>query len=296
MDAGFTSSIRVVGREAEAADWPEPSIRTVSASYFATLRVPLLDGRLFDGTDGPQSTRVLVLNDAARERFFGDRNALGARIFLWGVERTVVGVIGNERFRGLASAPPPAVYMPLTQAPTPSALFVRVKGDPRAAVPLVRRVIRDVDPQLALFGVEPLAETVRGTLAQRRYTMLVLVAFALASLVLAGIGVHGVLSYALAQRTREFGVRMALGAEPGRVYALVLRDGARMIGLGLAIGVAGALALSQSMRALLFGVSPQDPLTFVGVAVVLAAVALVASWLPARRASRVDPMLALRTD
>jgi ABC-type antimicrobial peptide transport system permease subunit len=175
-------------------------------------------------------------------------------------------------------------------------LFVRTRGDAVAVAPLVRRVIREVDPQLALFGVEPLDETISGTLAQRRYTMLVLAAFALAALVLAGIGVHGVLSYALAQRTREFGVRVALGAEPRRVYGLVLRDGARMIALGVTLGIVGALALSQSMRALLFGVAPRDPATFAGVAVVLVAVAFVASWLPARRASRVDPMLALRTD
>lgn len=296
MDAGFTSSIQVIGREAEAANWPEPSIRTVSASYFATLRVPLLEGRSFEGSDDAQSTPVVILNAAARDRFFGERNVLGAQVFLWGANRTVVGVVGNERFKGLAADPPPAVYMPLSQAPTPSALFVRTRGDAVAVAPLVRRVMREVDPQLALFGVEPLDETISGTLAQRRYTMLVLAAFALAALMLAGIGVHGVLSYALAQRTREFGVRVALGAEPRRVYGLVLRDGARMIALGVTLGIVGALALSQSMRALLFGVAPRDPATFAGVAVVLVAVAFVASWLPARRAGRVDPMLALRTD
>ena len=126
--------------------------------------------------------------------------------------------------------------------------------------------------------------------------MMVLAAFALAALVLAGVGVHGVLSYAVAQRTREIGVRVALGADAGRVQAYVLRDGARMVGLGLVIGLAGALLLSQAMRALMFGVTPRDPATLGGVTAVLAAVALVACWLPARRASRVDPMVALRSD
>ncbi|MEX2180311.1 MAG: ABC transporter permease [Gemmatimonadaceae bacterium] len=297
MDAGFTSSIRVIGREAEAENWPEPSIRTVSASYFETLRVRVLDGRAFAASDGPASARVLIINTAARDQFFAGREPLGAQVNLWGANRTVIGVVDNERIRGLASVAPPAVYMPLAQIPVPSAVFVRMEGsDAAVAAPLVRRVIREIDPQLALFGVEPLEDTISGTLAQRRYTMLVLAAFALAALVLAAVGVHGVLSYAVAQRTREIGVRVALGADAGRVQAYVLRDGARMVGLGLLLGLAGALALSQAMRALVFGITPHDPLTLAGVTAVLGGVALLASWLPARRASRVDPMVALRSE
>ena len=297
MDAGFTSSIYVVGREAEAENWPEPSIRTVSASYFDALRVRLVEGRQFSASDAPGSAPVLVLNRAARELFFAGREPLGAQVFLWGASRTVVGVVDNERIRGLASAAPPAVYMPLEQIPVPSAVFVRMeRGDAAAAAPLVRRVMKEIDPQLVMFGVEPLEETISATLAQRRYTMMVLVAFALAALVLAGVGVHGVLSYAVAQRTREIGVRVALGADASRVQAYVLRDGARMVGLGLLLGLMGALVLSQAMRALMFGITPRDPATLGGVTAVLAAVALLACWLPARRASRVDPMVALRSD
>lgn len=296
MDAGFTSSIRVVGREADGADWPEPSIRTVSASYFATLRVPLLDGRGFVESDDGTAPPVVILNAAARDRYFGDRVVLGAQVRLWGASRTVVGIVGNERFRGLAAESPPAVYLPTAQVPTPSAIFVRTTGDAAAAAPLVRRVIRDVDPQLALFGVEPLEDTVRGTLSQRRYTMLVLAAFAVAALVLAGIGVHGVLSYAVSQRTREIGVRVALGADAGRVQALVLGDGARLIALGLSLGLVGALALSRVLHTLIFGVTTHDPATFAIVTVLLLVVAILASWLPARRASRVDPVVALRSD
>lgn len=296
LDASFTSSIRVVGREAEGADWPEPSIRTVSASYFATLRVPLLDGRAFAESDDATAPPVVILNAAARDRYFGDRVVLGAQVRLWGASRTVVGIVGNERFRGLAADSPPAVYLPLAQVPTPNAVFVRTTGDAAAAAPLVRRVIREVDPQLALFGVEPLEDTVRGTLSQRRYTMLVLAAFAVAALVLAGIGVHGVLSYAVAQRTREIGVRVALGAHAGRVQALVLGDGARLIALGLGLGLLGALALSRVLGTLIFGVTTRDPATFAIVTVLLVVVAFLASWLPARRASRLDPLVALRTE
>jgi putative ABC transport system permease protein len=294
MDAGSTSSIRVIGREPEAAGWPEPSIRTVSLGYFNTLRVVVRSGRAFEANDQPGSAPVVVLNESAREVFFDGHEPLGARISLWGAERTVIGVVGNERFKGLAAAAPPAVYLPLPQAPTPSAVLVRMTGAAELAAPLVRAAVREIDPQLALFGVEPLADTIRGTLAQRRFTMLVLVAFALAALTLAVIGVHGVLSYAVAQRTREIGIRVALGADLARVRRLVLSEGARLAALGVGIGLLGALALTRVMRSLLYGVGTYDPVTFVGVAAALAGVALAACWLPARRAALVDPIVALR--
>jgi predicted permease len=296
LDAGFTSSIRVVGREAEAGSWPEPSIRTISAGYFTTLDVPVQSGHSFEPTDVAGSAPVAIINQAANERYFSGHNALGQRIRLWGADRMVVGIVGNERFKGLAEAAPPAVYLPLDQAPTASAVMVRVSGDPSLAAPLVRRVVREVDPELPLFGVQALTETVRGTMAQRRFTMVVLVAFAAAALALAVVGVHGVLSYAVAQRTREIGIRVALGADMRHVRDLVIADGAKLALAGVTLGLAGALALSRLMSALVFGVRAQDPATFVGVAAVLGAVALLATWLPARRAVRVDPMVALRAD
>lgn len=296
MDAGFTSSIQVVGREAEAADWPEPSIRTVSMGYFSTLRVPVRIGRAFASIDQAAGAPVVVINESARSRFFGERDPLGAQIRLWGAARTVVGVVGNERFKGLANDAAPAVYMPMPQAPIASAVLVRVSGDASLAAPLVRRAIHDVDPQLAVYGVEPLEETVSGTMSERRFTMLVLAIFALAALALAIIGVHGVLSYAVAQRTREIGIRVALGADFTRIRRLILSDGIRLSILGVGIGLFGAVALARVMRSLLFGVGTYDPTTFVGVSFVLGGVALVASWLPARHAARMDPIEALRTE
>ncbi len=294
MDAGFTSSIRVTGREGEAGAWPEPSVRTVSDGYFATLRVPVRAGRAFEPGDDAAAPPVVLVNESARARFFDGHEPIGARIQLWGRERTVVGVVGNERIKGLAADAPPAVYLPLPQAPTPSAVLVRTAGDPARAAALVRQAVREVDPALALFGVEPLADTIQGTLAQRRFTMLVLAAFAAAALLLAAVGVHGVLSYAVAQRTREIGIRVALGADLATVRRLVLGDGARLTALGVTIGLGGALALSRAMRSLLFGVEAFDGMTFATVATLLAAVALLASWLPARRAARVEPMEVLR--
>jgi putative ABC transport system permease protein len=160
----------------------------------------------------------------------------------------------------------------------------------------VRRAVREVDPQLPLFGVEPLADTLNGTMAQRRFTMTVLIAFAAAALILACVGVHGVLSYSVAQRSREIGIRVALGADVRRVRDLVLGDGIRLAAIGLGIGLAGALALSQLMGSLLYGVGTRDPVTFVGVTTVLGIVAIVASYLPARRAARIDPVISLRSN
>ncbi len=171
-----------------------------------------------------------------------------------------------------------------------------MRGGAALAAPLVRRVVHDIDPQLALFGVEPLEDTIRGTLSQRRFTMLVLGVFALAALVLAIIGVHGVLSYAVAQRRREIGIRVALGADLARVRRLILTDGFRLAGIGLTVGLLGAFALARVMGALLYGIGTYDPATFAGVALLLGSVAVLACWLPARQAARVDPMDALRAE
>jgi putative ABC transport system permease protein len=296
MDVGATSSIRVVGRENEASDWPEPSIRSVSAQYFSTMGVQIRSGRTFGSEDHTAAAPVVIINESARARYFAGRDPLLSRIDLWGAQRTVIGVVGNERFNGLTADAPPALYLPMTQAPSASTVLVRMNRDAESAIPHVRRVIREIDPQLALFGVEPLAETVRGSVAQQRFTTLVLAVFAAAALMLAIIGVHGVLSYAVAQRTREIGIRVALGAGLADVRWLVVSDGIRLSVTGLTVGLLGALALSRLMRALLYGIEVYDPLTFAGVAVLLGAVALVACWLPARQAARVDPMVAMRAD
>jgi predicted permease len=297
LDAGFTSSIAVVGREAEAADWPEPSIRRVDAGYLATLRVPLVAGRPFEESDVAASMPVVLINEAANRRFFSGGHALGQRIRLWGAERTIVGVVGNERLYGLAQATPPAVYLPTTQGPSSGgSLLVRVNRDPAALAPMIRSIVRDLDPALPLFGLEPLRQTLTNSLGQRRFTMIVLGVFAAVALLLAVVGVHGVLSYTVSQRTREIGIRMALGADLGDVRALIVTQGARLAGWGLALGLVGALAVTRVLATLLYAVHASDPATFAGVALALGGVALLASYLPARRATQVSPMAALRTE
>jgi ABC-type antimicrobial peptide transport system permease subunit len=185
----------------------------------------------------------------------------------------------------------------VAQAPaTSGSLLVRVEGDPAGLAGAIRAIARELDPALPLFGVEPLADTVAGSLAQRRFTMLVLGGFAAVALILAMVGVHGVLSYTVAQRTREIGIRVALGADAGAVRALIVGQGAGLAAAGLALGLLGALAGSRWLAALLYGVRPVDPVTFGGVTLALGAIALAATWLPARRAARIAPGDALRQE
>jgi putative ABC transport system permease protein len=297
LDPGFTNSFVIVGREAEARTQPEISLRRVSASYFRTVSLPLLRGRLLAESDTTDSQPVVVINDAAAQRFFASQDPLGKQIAFWGARRTIVGVVANERFHGLTQAPPIAAYAPHTQAPSVNGVvLLRTSGDPAALAGSLRGAVREQDSALAVFAVEPLTETVSRSVSERRFTMLVLGLLAAVALLLAAIGIHGVLSYAVEQRRREIGIRMALGAQPSRVLRQVVGEGVGLAAAGAAIGLAGAWLLTRAMNALLFGVTATDPLTFAIVPAVLASVALVASYVPARRAMRLDPVRALRAE
>jgi putative ABC transport system permease protein len=297
LDPGFTNSFTIVGREAESRTWPEISIRRVTPTYFATLGLQTLRGRTLAEADATTSAPVVLINQAAAERFFPGRDPVGARMRFWGTSRTIVGVVTNEHIHGLTEAPPIAAYTPLSQTPSSTgALLLRTTMAPATLAASAQRVIHEVDPGLEVFAVEPLQQTISRSVSQRRFTAFLLGAFAALAAILAAIGVHGLLSYTVAQRRQEIGIRMALGAGRGAVLRLILREGMAIIVAGLIGGLAGALALTRLLRALLFGVSPTDPLTFVVVATVLTAVALVATLLPARRAARVDPLPALRTE
>ena len=297
LDVGFTNSFVIVGRESEAADQPEIRTRQVSAEYFAALGVPLRAGRAFTASDDAAAPPVAVINEAAAERFFTGQDPLGQRVGFWGVARTVVGVVGNERFAGLAEAAPPAIYTPLSQTPAfTGTLLVRTAGDAAALVGPVRGAARALDPSLALYGIETMDQTLSASLAERRFVSVLLSIFGAVALLLALIGVHGVLSFAVRQRVPELGIRMALGASSSRVLRLVLREGVLLAGAGVLLGAAGALAGTRLLAGMLYGVSSTDPATFVGVAAAILAVAAVASWSPARRAARVDPGITLRAE
>jgi predicted permease len=297
LDAGFTNSWRVIGREAEGANWPEISVRVTTPSYFPTMGLTLIKGRLLDDTDDTQSPPVAVINATTAQRFFASQEPVGQQLSFWGLPRLIVGVVKDERIHGLTEATPAATYIPLAQAPASSGvLLVRGTGDPMRLAGPVRQAIRDADPQLAVYGVEPFTATVMTSVGQRRFAVLVLVVFAVVTIALALIGIHGVVSYVAAQRTREIGIRLALGASRSSVIRLVIRGGLVLAMAGIVIGLAGALAGSRLLTGLLFGVSSVDPLTFVIVPLAVVVATLGATWLPARRAARAAPLTAIRSE
>jgi predicted permease len=299
LDAGFANSISIPGREAEAATWPEISVRRVSPGYVDAVRLPLLRGRGLTDADDTSAPAVTVVNAAAVRRYFPNADPIGQQIFLWGTLRTVVGVVGDERTKGLAEPPPPALYLPLAQAPPADGnvtVLLRTEGDPNALASSVRAAIREVDPALPPFGIEALERTVGRSVSQQRFTMLLLGVFAATAIALALIGVHGVLSYLVARRTRELGLKLALGAAPASVVGSVVREGLRLTAVGVALGLGLALAGGRLLRGLLYGVTATDPGTLVAVGAGVFAAAAIASWIPARRAARADPMTALRSE
>jgi len=297
LDPGFTNSFSIVGREDERH--PEISVRRVTPGYFETVGLALASGRLLTDADSTTAPSVALVNETAREQLFGSRNPLGAQISFWGARRTIVGVTQDERFLGVTAPAPIAVYVPLSQAPSTTGtgvLLLRTARGPETLATSATRVIHEVDPQLAVFGVEPLTDTLSRSIGEQRFAMLLLAVFAAMALALAAAGVHGVLSYSVARRTRELGVRMALGAAPARLWRSVVADGLGLAAVGLLLGLAGAVGLTRALGSLLYGVTPTDPLTFVVVSVVLLAVAAAASALPARRATTIDPTEAMRSE
>jgi predicted permease len=297
LDGGFASSFVIPRREAEAANWPEISIRRVTPGYFATLRVPLVRGRFLEDRDRASTPGGVVVNQTVMDRVFPGVDPVGRVIGFWGMSWTIVGVVGAERSQGVAKEPPIAVYLPLDAVPASAeSLIVRTSGDPLSAASTVRSIIREMDPALVVSGLEPLSETLSKSLTQQRFVMMLLASFACLALVLAAVGIHGVLSCTVAQQRREIGVRMALGADAARVLRSVMAQGAALTAIGLMLGFGLSLALGRFLTGLLFGVTSSDLTTLAGVLVVLAAVAALSIWLPARRAVRVDPLVALRQE
>ncbi|MGE0813385.1 MAG: ADOP family duplicated permease [Vicinamibacterales bacterium] len=297
LDPGFTNSFRIVGRDGES--FPEISVRRVTPAYFDTVGLALKGGRALTSSDGTRSPAVAVINEAAAARLFETRDPLGARIAFWGAERTVVGIVANEHIQGIAAPAPIGIYVPLAQAPSANGagvLLVKGAGPATALASTVRAAFRAIDPGLAVFGVEALDDTLARSIGEQRFTMWLLGVFALMALVLAAIGVHGVLSYAVARRTPELGIRLALGAQPSRLRRAVVLEGLGMASLGVALGLLAAAGLTRALASLLYGVTPTDPTTFAAVAVLPLVVAAAASAVPARRATRIDPTVAMRSE
>ena len=275
--------------------------RVASGDYFRTMGIPLLHGRTFDAHDNPQGIRVAVVNEALVRATFPGQDPIGKHITEFGPNNEtlqIVGVVGNVRHVGLETAPRPEIYQPLTQAAWPRA-YVAVKtgaADPLTLLPAVQNAVWSVDKNVAVGNARTMHDVVARTLAQRKFIMVLLGIFAGMAVLLAAVGLYGVMSYIVTQRTREIGIRMALGAQRADVLKLVIRQGMIVTAAGVVIGLAASAGLTRLIANLLYGVAATDVLTFAAVSLLLLAVALLACWLPARRASGVDPMNALRAE
>jgi putative ABC transport system permease protein len=301
QSGGNTSGYRIEGRTLEANDPGDALYRAGSDGYLPTLGVRLLEGRVFDRRDRAEAAPVLVVNESFARRYWPGESALGHRVtvdFPAPVWRTIVGVVADVRERGYEPDMKPTIYAPAQQQSLwhTSELIVRAQGDPLSLVPAVRRIIGDVDAAQPVSGIRTMEEILDGAVADRRQQMTLLGTFAGLALLLASIGIYGVLSYAVTQRRREIGLRMALGASAVSVVRMVVGRGMLLTGIGLAIGLTASWALTRLMKTLLYGLAPTDAVALTGASALLAAVALLASWIPARRASRVDPILALREE
>jgi putative ABC transport system permease protein len=268
---------------------------TVSEQFFETLRVPLLRGRTFTTQDTESSKPVAVLSESMVRRFLPGREPIGAGIYYGRTLHEVVGVVGDVKYMGLQRDLDSAYYLPYSQrAYTRIYLVVRTAADAAALAEPLRRELQTVDPGVTFDQVTTMQRALDNSIAQPRFDMLLLSAFAAVALALAAIGIYGVVAYSVAQRTREIGVRMALGAGQADVWAMVLKQAARLALAGIALGLAGAVSVTRLLQTLLFGTSATDPLTFAAVAVLLLGIALAAAFVPALRATRVAPMEALR--
>jgi predicted permease len=285
---------------------PAMQVRVATPGYFQTIGIPLKRGRFFTDDDKPGSPQVVLLTESAVRQYFPNEDPIGKRITLgWGrgpgtprAGGEVVGIIGDVKDAGLDETDPPQIYLDYRQWPVSGmSVVMKTAVSPASVSEAARRAVYSVDPNMPVANVRTLEDIVSRSISQPRFYMTLLAVFAAVALVLAAIGIFGVLSYAVAQRTREIGIRMALGAQERTVLGLVVRQAMALAGGGVAIGVVCALLLSRSLvAALLFSTSPHDAVTFATVAVLLTAVALAASYIPARRATRVDPIVALRSE
>jgi len=283
--------------------WIQAERPKITPGYFRAMGIPLLRGRTFTWADNETSLRVAIVSEAAARLYWPNEDPIGKRVsvdegdesegrIMW---RQVIGVVGDVRQDGLADKIRPSVYTPVSQLPVPfAALVVKSRTDPRTLADPVRRQVMVVDKDQPLFSLQAMQEVVADSVSNRAFQTVLLSLFAAVAMTLATIGIYGVMSHSTAQRTREIGVRMALGAQKRDTLRLVVSQGMFLALLGVSIGVIGALALTRFMSSLLYGVKPTDPMTFIGVSLVLAAVSLVASYVPARRATKVDPLVALR--
>ena len=294
---------QIAGRSVPPQDQPSAAIRFITPNYFKALQVPMVKGREFTDQDRATSPAVILINEALARREFPNEDPLGKQMLVgYGnssddgqTPRTIIGVVKDMRIISVRGNPEPQYYLPLGQMPFPNlAVALRTTGQPGSLASAVKNEMKNLDADIALFNVRPFEEVVAASIGQARFNASLLATFAGVALLLASVGVYGVMAYSVNQRTHEIGIRMALGQRRTSVLSMILREALILTGIGLVIGIIGAFALTRVMETMLFNVDPTDPVTFLEVSLVLIVVAALAGYFPARRATRVDPMIALR--
>jgi putative ABC transport system permease protein len=300
LTGGLLRSVYPEGADTTTRDRILVQVNSVSPGYFDTVSIPLVRGRDFSMSDSTGAPLVVIINQTMAERFWPGEEAIGKRFKFFGDTdfTTVIGIARNAKYNAVAEDPIPFIYQPLRQNYNPAAtLHIRSEGDAAGLAPAIRREVQQLDRTLSVFNIRTLADQVTTSLAPLRTNVILLMAFGSLALLLASIGLYGVASYSVGQRTREIGVRMALGARPSSVLRLVLGNGLMLVALGLVLGLAASFALTAVVPdGLLPNVNARDPWTFAGTSLLLAVVAFVATFFPARRATKIDPLLALRTE
>jgi putative ABC transport system permease protein len=284
---------------------PGAPVRIIGTEYFQTMGIPLRQGRVFDSTDRFETAPVVIVNERFAQKFFPGQNVLGKRIKPGFAAddsgekmREIVGVVGNVKHLALKNEDSPEMYLPQTQIPfNIMSLVVRASiSDPAALTTAIRKELAAMDSSIPLTSIRVLDEYISRSLARPRFNALLLSIFAGIALVLTGIGIYGVMAYSVAQRTSEIGIRIALGAAQSSIFRLIVGQAMTLVAVSVVIGLAGAFAATRLLNSLLFGVGASDPLTFIAIVLIVSIVAFLAAWLPARRASRVDPVVALRAE
>ena len=298
---GAATNFEIVGQpKPERGQSPVTDVRVVDHNYFKAMGVPLVRGRAFDSRDDGTKIRRIIINQTLANRHFPGEDPIGRSIIVgWFDEGPdeIVGIVGDVHQQDLETTPRATIYWPPGRFTYPFAtIAIRTAGDPRSIVPAAVAALHEIDPNVAAADIKTMDEVIDASVAQRRFTMMLLAAFAGLALVLAAVGIYGVIGYSVSQRTQEIGIRMALGAQRAAVLRMVVGQAMTLAAIGLAAGAVGAWLLTRLMQKLLFGVTPSDPVTFVAVSASLALVAVVAASIPGLRATRVDPVVALRAE
>jgi predicted permease len=302
----FQLDVKAEGKPLEVgAAMPRAEFRTANPDYFRAAGIPLLKGREFSETDRDSSGMVVILNKTLADKFFPNEDPIGKRI-AWtgdvlrfigisGDWRTVVGVVGDTKDGGMDAEPRPVVFLPFTQADAwAGGLVIRAANNAAGLVPAATRLVRAIAPTDPIENVLTIAQIKDQSVAPRRLNAALVSSFGVLAVIIAAVGIAGVLAFSVSARTNEIGIRMSLGADSGRVQRMVLLEGGVLLVVGLVLGVGGAVIAARLIRGLLFGVTPHDPITLAAVAVTMAAVGIAACWLPALRAARIDPAITMR--